>query len=61
LNIEEIRKNAPGGATHYKHWKSGGIDYFKYHDKSVFDVWYLEKWLPLPHGYFSYPLSIKPL
>lgn len=32
MNIEEIRKNAPDGATHYILYKNGSIQYLKCND-----------------------------
>lgn len=30
MNIEEIRKNKPDGATNYYQYKNGNVIYFKY-------------------------------
>lgn len=61
MNIYEIRANAPKGATHYKLWKWGDVDYIRMHTENIYDSWHDKKWVPLPYAYFSYPLSIKPL
>lgn len=61
MTLQEIKDSAPEGATHYKLWKWGDVDYIKMHKKDMYDSWYDKKWLPLPYAYFSYPLSIKPL
>lgn len=61
MTLDEIRKNKPDGATHYKLWKWGDVDYIKVHKENIYDAWYNKTWVPLPYAYFSYPLSIKPL
>lgn len=61
MNIKEIRKNKPDGATHYREWKWGEVDYIRMLSEGVYDVWYNHAWIALPYDYFSRPLKIKPL
>lgn len=39
MNIEEIRKKAPEGATHYIILSNGSVEYFKKDGFEWFDYW----------------------
>lgn len=61
MNIEEIRKNAPEGATHYRELKDGTIGYFKELELLyLYAYWYQGKWGTLPYRYLD-ASNIKPL
>lgn len=44
MTIEEIRANAPDGATHYMHWEFvDAVDFVRVVDDGVYDSWYNEQ------------------
>lgn len=61
MDFEKIKDNAPDGATHYKVWKCGSVDYIVVNSDGIYDLWYSGQWIPLPYKYFSKPLKIKSL
>jgi hypothetical protein len=63
MNIEEIRKNAPDGATHYCIYDE--ICFYKNQDCGWF-FWKLNKWLKIPKRWCYNPITnidneLKPL
>ena len=64
MTIEEIRKNAPDGATHYWDYPATGlpIDYYKLIDGDLLSCWggWLDnpEWIPLRK---SKDIQLKPL
>lgn len=57
MNIDEIKKNAPSGATHYD---SNELDYLKL-DNGKWFWWCDEKWNKAIIGDCYYKANIKPL
>lgn len=61
MTIEEIRKNAPPQATHWRVLESGDIAYFKELELLyLYAYWHQEKWSALPYRYLD-TSNIKPL
>lgn len=60
MNIEEVRKNAPEGATHYMD-DDKGFDYVRINEDRLMDVWFsrFNTWLPV--GYIILNKRFKPL
>lgn len=60
MNIEEIKKNAPDGATHYMDDEKG-FDYIQIEDDFFVAIWCsrFECWLPI--GYVELSKNYKPL
>ncbi|MCA4780295.1 hypothetical protein IF090_11735 [Acinetobacter towneri] len=60
MGIDEIRKNAPEGATHYS-VDSNQTDYIK-HEHGNWYVWYKDNWEKLhPIVFNAYRSALKPL
>ena len=55
MTIEEIRKNAPDGATHYSTY-GGFVIYHKFQDKGIY-VWDCDHW----RRFSCFVENLKPL